>query len=139
MDELQYTTLANSVTGEEFSTQRPLGTALIIPPQESDYAGRNRGKKHWIVCLFTSYGFGKRVASRPEIMEYTLHSVRDLRQQLMQLLEDGEEVGKLYSCRFNSGLFNVPWKESRVILQQELHGIPGMEEVIVVRPEGEED
>lgn len=68
-----------------------------------------------------------------------MHAVRDLRRQLAQLLEDGEDVSQVYSCRFNSGLFNVPWTESRAVLQQELQGMPGVEEVIVVRPEGEEE
>jgi ADP-ribose 1''-phosphate phosphatase len=42
-----------------------------------------------------------------------------------------EVPGEVRSCRFNSGLFNVPWNESSKLLEE-----TGLE-VMVVRPPGE--
>ncbi|KAL1967467.1 hypothetical protein VTN77DRAFT_3252 [Rasamsonia byssochlamydoides] len=158
--------------------QLPLGTALIIPPQEDDPSLRSppaktrkvasrteevpekdkttnsTGKKHWIVCLFTSRNVG-RYASSPEIiLENTRRAVEDMKTQLAVLKKelesdviitttgDGKKStagddptrrpGDLWSCRFNSGLFGVKWEKTRRVLEE-----AGLE-VTVVRPPGEE-
>jgi ADP-ribose 1''-phosphate phosphatase len=88
---------------------------------------RNR---HWIVCLFTSRAYGRYVSKPEIILENSVHAIRDMRQQLEELREAGAWGGKLYSCRFNSGLFNVAWEDSRKVLERELPF-----EVVVVRRE----
>lgn len=124
----------------------PLGTALIIPPQPQDYisSSSTRGndkKKHWIICLFTSRAYGQGVSKPDVILENSVHAIRDMRKQLEELFESEGDAqnwdGKVYSCRFNSGLFGVEWKASKRVLEEELDGMVGVEEVVVVRPGGE--
>ena len=45
----------------------------------------------------------------------------------------GERPGALFACRFNAGLFGVPWEETRGVLEEMRVG------VTVVRPAGEEE
>ncbi|KAH1529276.1 hypothetical protein KXX25_001519 [Aspergillus fumigatus] len=110
----------------------PEGTALIIPPQKRD--SEANGKKHWIICLFTSRGFGRAVSPPDVIVRNTELAVADMTRQLAELQTDQssreESVGELWSCRFNAGLFGVPWERSRRVLED-----AGLE-VTVVRPHG---
>ncbi|KKK18341.1 hypothetical protein P175DRAFT_0499367 [Aspergillus ochraceoroseus IBT 24754] len=115
--------------------QLPEGRALIIPPQAQDYDEQG-SKKHWIVCLFTSRGYGRNVSSAEVILENTELAVADMKKQLQELSESpaGEydiAVDGLWSCRFNAGLFGVDWSLSRQVLEDS-----GLE-VTVVRPPGE--
>ncbi|KAF9885537.1 ADP-ribose 1''-phosphate phosphatase [Aspergillus nanangensis] len=107
----------------------PEGTTLIIPPQEKDY--RKGSKRHWIVCLFTSPQFGRNVSAVDIILENTELAVADMKRQLEDL--GPGQVGELWACRFNSGLFGVDWKLSRKALESS-----GLQ-VTVARPEGEEE
>ncbi|KUL86413.1 hypothetical protein ZTR_08153 [Talaromyces verruculosus] len=141
-------TLVHSQTNDSKTVNLPLGTALIIPPQPQDYSSSSstRGKdkkKHWIVCLFTSRAYGRGVSKPDVILENSVHAIRDMRKQLEELFESNEDSqkwdGKVYSCRFNSGLFGVEWKASKAVLEKELDGMVGVEEVVVVRPEGEQE
>ncbi|RHZ61505.1 ADP-ribose 1''-phosphate phosphatase [Aspergillus turcosus] len=115
------------------SIRLPEGTALIIPPQKRD--SEANGKKHWIICLFTSRGFGRGVSTPDVIIRNTELAVADMERQLAELQaghssQEGT-VGELWSCRFNSGLFGVAWERSRRVLED-----AGLE-VTVVRPHGE--
>ncbi|KAI9044017.1 uncharacterized protein KD926_002397 [Aspergillus affinis] len=113
----------------------PEGTALIIPPQKRDYEGPRGSKKHWIICLFTSRKFGRKASPPPVILSNTELAVVDMKRQLEELRADESvevPISRLWSCRFNSGLFRVDWSLSRKVLQD-----AGLD-VIVVRPEGEE-
>lgn len=97
----------------------PQGTALIIPPKPKDY--KSGSKKHWIICLFTSRGFGRQVSPPDLIVNSTHSALEDLKNQLERRdrlhRESGwEKPGKLFSCRFNSGLFGVPWERTRKLL-----------------------
>ncbi|OGM39363.1 phosphatase [Aspergillus bombycis] len=109
----------------------PEGTALIIPPQETDYKGK--GKKHWIICLFTSRNFGKRVSSPDIIIQNTELAVADMVRQIDELRAEDSGAGALWSCRFNSGLFGVKWELSRRVLEDS-----GLD-FTVVRPEDEDE
>lgn len=101
--------------------QLPLGTALVIPPQPSDCRGGH--KAHWIVCLFTSRNYGKRVDSPGMIVNSTHAALQDMKSQLDSLqidLCDSQTLppGELWSCRFNSGLFGVTWGETRGLVEK---------------------
>lgn len=118
--------------------QLPVGTALIIPPQEEDCQGGHGKKRHWIVCLFTSRSFGRYVSPPSVILQNTALAVADMKRQVENLRSQSGNngsadipLGELRSCRFNSGLFGVEWKLSREVLKE-----AGLE-VTVVRPEGE--
>lgn len=121
---------------ETLSVRLPLGTALVIPPQPEDY--NNGKKKHWIICLFTSSGFGSRVDSPDQILNSTYAALEDLDMQLVMLKQPNEEMGDgqpppgaLFSCRFNSGLFAVPWNDTRELIDD-----LGLS-MTVIYPEGE--
>ncbi|KAJ5131405.1 Appr-1-p processing [Penicillium bovifimosum] len=93
----------------------PLGTALVIPPQQSDFTLHRR--RHWIICLFTSKDFGARVDKEEMIITSTHAALLDLREQLETLCRRypdsgvGEQVPSgLYSSRFCTGIFNIPWE-----------------------------
>lgn len=113
--------IPNFQPGEStMSVRLPLGTALVIPPQPGDCKGGR--KRHWIVCLFTSRNYGVRVDSPDMIFNSTSAALQDLKSQLDTLRNDhqnGESPapGRLYSCRFNSGLFAVPWMETRGLVE----------------------
>ncbi|KAL8906832.1 MAG: hypothetical protein Q9171_006112 [Xanthocarpia ochracea] len=51
----------------------------------------------------------------------------------MEEMESGGEMGSCYSVRINSGLFGVPWKETRRVLKQ------GDVDMIIVRPSSQKD
>jgi hypothetical protein len=58
------------------------------------------------------------------ILENTRKSLIDLREQLCRLArEDKEEVGELWSCKFNSGLFAVQWADTRRVLEEEVKSL----------------
>ncbi|KAL3480346.1 hypothetical protein BJX99DRAFT_27815 [Aspergillus californicus] len=123
LKKLQYLNTAEAAprTGQRPRTIRlPEGSALIIPPQNKDYE-RPQGQKHWVICLFTSRGYGRRVSSVKVILENTRLAVVDMKRQLGELgAEDNEIViTGLRCCRFNSGLFGVDWRLTRAILVRE--------------------
>ncbi|KAE8392310.1 ADP-ribose 1''-phosphate phosphatase [Aspergillus alliaceus] len=109
----------------------PEGTALIIPPQEKDH--KDGDKKHWIICLFTSRNYGRRVSTADVIIQNTELAVADMVRQIDELRAEETEIGELWSCRFNSGLFGVKWALSRAVLEE-----AGLD-VTVVRPKGEDE
>ncbi|RAL05468.1 MIF domain protein [Aspergillus ibericus CBS 121593] len=125
---LRYNNVPNE--GGTRKVRVPEGTALIIPPQKKDYEG-GMSKRHWIICLFTSRGFGRKVSPEEIVLKNTELAVADMQRQLDQLREGEGDVSELWSCRFNSGLFGVEWARSRDILEK-----TGLE-ITVVRPNEE--
>ncbi|KAL4735646.1 hypothetical protein BDV11DRAFT_208303 [Aspergillus similis] len=117
------------------SIRLPEGSTLIIPPQKRDYE-KPGGKKHWIVCLFTSRGYGRNVSGVDIILQNTELAIADLKDQLDELKQkcsgpDDVNIKGLRACRFNSGLFGVDWALTRRILED------SRLRIIVVHPPGE--
>ncbi|KIV82277.1 hypothetical protein PV11_04398 [Exophiala sideris] len=98
-------------------------------------------KRRWIACLFTSIGYGKSnmainnpgKAPKETILINTRYALEELRTRLETLgpsnfdertswKTDDEKPGEIWSVKFNSGAFGVPWKETREILEQEFAG-----------------
>jgi ADP-ribose 1''-phosphate phosphatase len=86
----------------------PTGTAQLIVPQNKD------GQGHWIGCLFTSAGYGKKKDSAEEILGNTRSAVEGL---LEQLKEAKGEIGEVRMCRINSGRFGVEWEKTEEVLR----------------------
>ncbi|KAJ5158059.1 uncharacterized protein N7500_007710 [Penicillium coprophilum] len=98
---------------------RPLGTALMIPPQQSDFLLHRR--RHWIICLFTSEHYGSRVDPEYMVVNNTFAALQHLSEQLRVSLHQGSESRnerpqRLYSNRFCTGLFKVPWDRIRKLI-----------------------
>ncbi|RAK78453.1 uncharacterized protein BO72DRAFT_495190 [Aspergillus fijiensis CBS 313.89] len=107
----------------------PEGTALIIPPQHGDYEPSG-GHQHWIICLFTSFNHGRALSPVDILLGNTELAVADLKKQLDELRDEGINLGRLWSCQFNSGLFEVDWAHSRDILVRS-----GLEVTVVRQPQ----
>ncbi|KAJ5746952.1 uncharacterized protein N7511_008648 [Penicillium nucicola] len=98
---------------------RPLGTALIISPQQTDVA--INGRRHWVICLFTSTGCGRHVASQEMILNATWSALMDMQRGVDQINWSNGPAGQiqsLHGCRFNSGLFGVPWARTRRLIDR---------------------
>ncbi|KAJ5826610.1 hypothetical protein N7447_003373 [Penicillium robsamsonii] len=98
---------------------RPLGTALMIPPQQSDFLLHHR--RHWIICLFTSEHYGSCVDSEDTIVNHTFAALQHLSGQLWGRPQQdsesrNERPQRLYSNRFCTGLFKVPWDRIRKLI-----------------------
>ena len=107
-----------------------LGTALLIPPQESDYRA-NPNRRHWIACLFTSVGVGFTQSPQAEILDATAKSGWSLRREMAAVRRRIESAntcgeadlgtkgfGHLYACKINSGIFMVPWENTKEVLER---------------------
>ncbi|EER37976.1 ADP-ribose 1''-phosphate phosphatase [Histoplasma capsulatum H143] len=100
---------------------------------------RPAGKKHWIICLFTSWHYGRWTRSPPDvILENTMSAVADLKRQIAAAAAassttspattttalaatggcEEEQLGELWGCRLNAGLFGVPWERTRAVLEE---------------------
>ena len=91
--------------------QRLVGTALLIAPR----AGAPPSRQHYVGCLFTSKRYGQAKDSPEMILQATGPAMRDL---LGQIAREGGEVGEIRMCRINSGLFAVPWEESKRVIEE---------------------
>lgn len=67
------------------------------------------------------------------ILRATESAVRDLGRQIRGGKEEGAEMGECYSVRVNSGLFGVPWRDTKRVLRK------GGVDMVVVRPNSQKD
>ncbi|KAL1672326.1 hypothetical protein EV122DRAFT_224883 [Schizophyllum commune] len=79
-----------------------LGMCLLLPDDD--------GRGHEIACLFTSKAYGKRKDGPEEILQAT-------RSALSDLVNKNVEGKELHGCKFNSGRFSVPWKDTEGVLR----------------------
>ncbi|KAI1609390.1 hypothetical protein EDD37DRAFT_697621 [Exophiala viscosa] len=112
------------------------GPKASFPPESIVF-----DKRRWIACLFTSIGYGKLnmatnnpgKGSREGILINTRYALEELRTQLeifgpsnfderTSWRTDDDKPGEIWSVKFNSGAFGVPWEETREILEQEFAG-----------------
>jgi hypothetical protein len=92
-----------------------VGTAVIYPTNGADKV---------MGCLFTSIGYGKYVDSQDKILVSTQKAL----VSFFEFLEKSEilKEHKIYSNKFNSGLFNVPWSQTEMLIKAELLKHPGV-------------
>ncbi|KAH6884262.1 hypothetical protein B0T10DRAFT_493827 [Thelonectria olida] len=108
------------------------GQCLIIPPQSADVAAG--APSVFIVCLFTSYGFGRpndRTGKpgkdpKSKILSQTRTSLKEFRLQLESNPNDKVQSEiVIYSPMFNSGAFKVPWGETASLIEDAFCGWSG--------------
>lgn len=76
-----------------------------------------------VICLFTSKGYSDKLSPPDKILENT-------KECLIKLLKKLPTKAKVYSNKFNSGLFNVPWPETEAILIECLKVRPDVDWII---------
>ncbi|KAI0576037.1 appr-1-p processing protein [Pyrenophora tritici-repentis] len=93
----------------------PTGTALLIPPVDRDHG-------HWVGCLFTSQGYGKKrdgadviTGNTAPSVEMALELVRRVNERVEK--EGGEGIKEVRMCRVNSGKFGVEWGRSARVIE----------------------
>lgn len=73
---------------------------------------------HWVGWIVTSHDYGPKKDSPEQIKINTTLALRDLcRKIYLSHPGDTYPIIEVYSNKFNSGLFNVPWEDSQLILQ----------------------
>ncbi|SPQ20514.1 72d39534-d385-42a5-ad9e-00d6972a9d13 [Thermothielavioides terrestris] len=108
-----------------------LGTALLIPPQtgkgnkgkvnvnkEGQQGNKDTGQGHYVGCLFTSRRVGKGRDAPETILRATVPAMA----HLMRLVAEeegraGASIAEVRMCRINSGLFAVPWDQSKKAIE----------------------
>ncbi|KAF4549343.1 Macro domain-containing protein [Elsinoe fawcettii] len=90
------------------------GTAQLIPPQEGD------ADQHFVGCLFTSKSYGQTKDQPPAILKNTSTAIVDLLRQVAEWNAGNEErkIEAIWTCKINSGLFNVPWEDTKKVMEE---------------------
>ncbi|GAB7343265.1 hypothetical protein MBLNU457_1321t1 [Dothideomycetes sp. NU457] len=100
------------------------GAALLIPPADN----LPKDKRHFVGCLFTSLSMGRAKDQPATILANTGPAMSDLLRQVAEWNADDHEakVERIWMCRINSGLFNVPWDDTKRVLEtvQVPEGVP---------------
>jgi ADP-ribose 1''-phosphate phosphatase len=77
-----------------------------------------------VVCLMVSYGYGRTVSSKEEILARTRTSVVELLNATKEAAKFMKEPPMICSNKFNSGYFGVPWPETEAVLAECLKDYP---------------
>lgn len=105
---------------KSFSDDDLIGSAQIIDTTELKNIP---GKPRKIINLFTSKAFGMYKDFPDEILENTRSALDYLWHQFVDLQHltntKGEEIN-IWSNKFNSGLFDVPWEDTEKVLLEAL-------------------
>lgn len=75
-------------------------------------AGDINGKVYWIGNLLNSSGYGATLDTEDEILVNTVLAINNLCYNL-----EKNELTTVYSNKFNSGLFKVPWEKTEAIIK----------------------
>jgi ADP-ribose 1''-phosphate phosphatase len=76
-------------------------------------------REHVVTCLLTSQGYGRWKSPKEDILRYTEMALNSFMQYVTEgtLRSDNRRM-PIYSNKFNSGLFGVPWEETEAILKK---------------------
>jgi len=107
-------------SNEAYCKSRPSGeipgTALLIPPADN----LSVDQRHFVGCLFTSLSMGRAKDKPATILANIGPAVNDLLRQVAEWNADEHyesKVDLIWMCRINSGLFNVPWEDTKRVLE----------------------
>lgn len=99
----------NSLPGQCFITTISSETDPTMPT----------GSCYFVASLITSEGYGKNVSDPSMILRNTASAVGALKTGLEILRkEENRLIGEVYAVRINSGLFGVPWKSMKALLEE---------------------
>lgn len=84
---------------------------------------------HKVGWIITSYNYGNKKDSKVSILGNTALALNDLCNSIY-LKMSGYNIIEVYSNKFNSGLFGVPWEESEEVLNQVLKRYPKINWII---------
>ena len=99
-------------TGQLTGMSPSAGTAKIYKTNNPDI---------FMGCLFTSWNYGKFVDHPDAIVTYTQHALKKFLRQTQAMPNF-----KIYSNKFNSGLFHVPWEKTEELIKTELLKYPSV-------------
>jgi len=80
----------------------------------------SRGPQHFIGCLFTSQKYGKGKDSPAQILASTGPAVEDLYKAFNKYNhteENKDKITEIRMCQINSGLFGVPWENTKAVIE----------------------
>jgi len=77
-----------------------------------------------ITCLIVSYGYGRTVSSKEDILARTRTSVTELLNSVKAGRKFMHQDPVICSNKFNSGYFKVPWVETEAVLNECLKDYP---------------
>lgn len=92
--------------------------------------------KHLVCTIVTSKGFASNVDPNPTVLTNTKNAVKEMIE--FGVKKFGIQENTVYSNKFNSGLFQVPWENTEKIIKEQIKNTiinwivcdPGMEEEI---------
>ena len=84
----------------------------------SDLSSFHDSENHWVGWIVTSHNYGQYKDSPELIKIYTALALQELCKKIyMAHPKDQHPSIDVYSNKFNSGLFAVPWEDSELILK----------------------
>ncbi|WPH04540.1 Hypothetical protein R9X50_00743200 [Acrodontium crateriforme] len=96
-----------------------IGKAQLILPV--DHEKNSKVPKHFIGCLYTSRGKGRRKDSATSILGASKPAMNDLLTKAKAWNEkaacDEDKIKEVRMCKINSGLFAVPWDKTKAALE----------------------
>ncbi|KAI3399958.1 hypothetical protein diail_5114 [Diaporthe ilicicola] len=111
------------------------GTCLLIPhePPTALAPANPAAPKISIACLRTSLGFGRPqhrlnnpgLDNKDLVVEQTRSALRDFRAQLEQMGQEQQKEIMVWSPKFNSGAFKVPWERTERLIEEVFAGWAG--------------
>lgn len=111
------------------------GTCLLIPYESTlpIASADTSAPKVSLACLRTSLGFGRPnqrtnkpgLDSKSLVIGQTRSALSNFRAQLEQMGEQRQEEMVIWSPKFNSGAFKVPWEETEGLIEEVFAGWAG--------------
>lgn len=86
-------------------------------------SGNNQSKSQiYVASLITSYHYGRQVDPPDEILAHTAKALESYETQIRLIKEQNrrsnlDPVGDVWAVKFNSGLFKVPWEQTKAIIE----------------------
>lgn len=99
---------------------------------------KNFNELNQVAWLITSENYGEKVDAKATILANTALAVKDLCEEIIHWKKISTMDFKpdkkitIYSNKFNSGLFKVPWEETEEVLETVLKHFPNIEWIVCV-------